>query len=273
MINSVSVKVLAEEIGTPVKRLLDQLASAGLSHLSENDEVTSEHKRVLLAFLRSEFDRSSTPQPRLTLQRKNKFILPIKTPSDKSVQVEVRKARTYVKRRPSEASTDKANEITHRPPKVFISYSWDNELHKKWVAQIATELRQSGVDAFIDDWYLRPGDPITEFMENSISNSDFVLIICTEKYKEKSDSRSGGVGYEESIISSDLFKNTNHRKYIPIIAKNSSGKNIPLALHSKVYIDLSSEDYYLQSFQKLLLALFGKMPELPPIGKPPTHLL
>lgn len=252
MVNYVSVKVLAKEIGTPVERLLDQLSSAGLSHSSENDEVTEEDKRVLLAFLRSEFDSSSKPPARLILQRKK---------------------RTYVKRGHIDENGGKTDEITHRPPKVFISYSWDNEAHKKWVAQFATELRQSGVDAFIDDWYLRPGDPITEFMEKSISTSDFVLIVCTEKYKEKSDSRSGGVGYEESIISSDLFQNTNHRKYIPIIAKNSNGKNIPRALHSKVYIDLSSEEHYLQSFQKLLLALFGKMPELPPIGNPPTHLL
>ncbi|TQQ01806.1 toll/interleukin-1 receptor domain-containing protein [Vibrio cholerae] len=252
MVNYVSVKVLAEEIGIPVERLLDKLSSAGLSHSSENDEVTEEDKRVLLAFLRSEFDGSSKPPTRLILQRKK---------------------RTYVKRGDFRENGGKTDEITHRPPKVFISYSWDNEAHKKWVAQFATELRQSGVDAFIDDWYLRPGDPITEFMEKSISTSDFVLIVCTEKYKEKSDSRSGGVGYEESIISNDLFQNTNHRKYIPIIAKNSNGKNIPRALHSKVYIDLSSEEHYLQSFQKLLLALFGKQPELPPIGNPPTHLL
>ncbi|EGQ8301911.1 translation initiation factor IF-2 associated domain-containing protein [Vibrio parahaemolyticus] len=273
MVKYVSVKVLAEEIGTPVERLLDQLSSAGLNHSSENDEVTDEDKRVLLAFLRSEFDSSSEPPTRLKLQRKKRSTLTFNNPNDNSVQVEVRKKRTYVKRGRIDENVEKTDKITHRPPKVFISYSWDNEAHKKWVAQFATELRQSGVDAFIDDWYLRPGDPITEFMEKSISTSDFVLIVCTEKYKEKSDSRSGGVGYEESIISSDLFQNTNHRKYIPIIAKNSNGKNIPLALHSKVYIDLSSEEHYLQSFQKLLLALFGKMPELPPIGNPPTHLL
>ncbi len=273
MINYVSVKVLAEEIGTPVERLLEQLSSAGLDHSSENDKVTEEDKRVLLTFLRAEFDSTSKSPTRLKLQRKKRSTLSVDTVSKDLIQLEVRKKRTYPKLGDIHKSTEKTDVIKHRPPKVFISYSWDSEGHKKWVAQFATELRQSGVDAFIDDWYLRPGDPITEFMEKSISRSDFVLIVCTEKYKEKSDNRSGGVGYEESIISSDLFQNTNHRKYIPIIAKSSSGKNIPIALHSKVYIDLSSEEYYLQSFQKLLLALFGKMPELPPIGKPPSHLL
>ncbi|ENM8499119.1 translation initiation factor IF-2 N-terminal domain-containing protein [Vibrio parahaemolyticus] len=272
MVKYVSVKTLAESIGTPVGRLLEQLSSAGLSHSSENDEVTEEDKRILLTYLKSEYDSSLEPPTRLTLKRKKRATVLVNEPKYNPAQVEVRKKRTYVKRSSIDTSVKKSDEITHRPPKVFISYSWDSEAHKKWVAQFATELRQSGVDAFIDDWYLRPGDPITEFMEKSISGSDFVLIVCTEKYKEKSDKRSGGVGYEESIISSDLFQNTNHRKYIPIIAKNSNGKNIPLALHSKVYIDLSSDDYYLQSFQKLLLALFGKMPKLPPIGKPPTHL-
>ncbi|EHH1051866.1 TIR domain-containing protein [Vibrio parahaemolyticus] len=272
MVHYVSVKILAEEIGTPVDRLLEQLSSAGLSHSSENDVVTEEDKRVLLTYLKSEYDSSLEQPTRLTLHRKTRSTLSVGSSKDSSVKVEVRKKRTYVKRSNLDANTQNKDETTHRPPKVFISYSWDNEAHKKWVEQFATELRQSGIDAFIDDWYLQPGDPITEFMEKSISESDFVLIVCTEKYKEKSDKRSGGVGYEESIISSDLFQNTNHRKYIPIISKNSTGKNIPIALHSKVYIDLSSDDYYLQSFQKLLLALFGKMPELPPIGKPPSHL-
>jgi hypothetical protein len=272
MVNNVSVKRLAEEIGTPVERLLVQLASAGLSHSTENDVVTEEDKRILLTYLKSEYGSSLEPPTRLTLKRKKRSTLSVGNPKDSSVKVEVRKKRTYVKRSSLDVNTNKTDEITHRPPKVFISYSWDSEVHKKWVAQFATELRQSGVDAFIDDWYLQPGDPITEFMEKSISESDFVLIVCTEKYKGKSDKRSGGVGYEESIISSDLFQNTNHRKYIPIIAKNSTGEHIPVALHSKVYIDLSSDDYYLQSFQKLLLALFGKMPELPPIGQPPSHL-
>jgi len=30
--------------------------------------------------------------------------------------------------------------------KVFISYSWSNAIHENWVIDLATELRNSGVD-------------------------------------------------------------------------------------------------------------------------------
>jgi hypothetical protein len=37
-------------------------------------------------------------------------------------------------------------------PKLFISYSWSDAEHEKWVINLATELRESGVDAILDKW-------------------------------------------------------------------------------------------------------------------------
>jgi hypothetical protein len=45
-------------------------------------------------------------------------------------------------------------------PKVFISYSHDSQEHKKWVLDLATRLRNNGVDAIIDQWELRAGDDL-----------------------------------------------------------------------------------------------------------------
>lgn len=38
-------------------------------------------------------------------------------------------------------------EILMSTPKVFISYSHDTQDHKKWVLDLATRLRNSGIDA------------------------------------------------------------------------------------------------------------------------------
>jgi hypothetical protein len=35
-------------------------------------------------------------------------------------------------------------------PKVFISYSWGSAEHQQWVLDLATQLRESSVDAIID---------------------------------------------------------------------------------------------------------------------------
>ncbi|WP_072671366.1 translation initiation factor IF-2 [Vibrio injensis] len=93
-----TVKALSEEIGTPVDRLLEQLADAGMEKAG-SDHVSEEEKQKLLTHLRKEHGEGSEPT-RLTLQRKTRSTLSVNAGGGKSknVQVEVRKKRTYVKR-------------------------------------------------------------------------------------------------------------------------------------------------------------------------------
>lgn len=97
----ITVKALSEEIGTPVDRLVEQLADAGMKKAS-SDQVTDEEKQKLLTHLKKEHgDTSGDAEPtRLTLQRKTRSTLSVNAGGGKSkdVQVEVRKKRTYVKR-------------------------------------------------------------------------------------------------------------------------------------------------------------------------------
>ncbi len=96
-----TVKALSDEIGTPVDRLIEQLADAGMKKAS-SDNVTDEEKQKLLSHLKKEHgDKSGDAEPtRLTLQRKTRSTLSVNAGGGKSknVQVEVRKKRTYVKR-------------------------------------------------------------------------------------------------------------------------------------------------------------------------------
>ena len=96
-----TVKALSEEIGTPVDRLMEQLADAGMNKAS-SDHVSDEEKQKLLSHLKKEHgDTSGESEPtRLTLQRKTRSTLSVAAGGGKSkdVQVEVRKKRTYVKR-------------------------------------------------------------------------------------------------------------------------------------------------------------------------------
>lgn len=62
-------------------------------------------------------------------------------------------------------------------PVVFISYSWDSPEHKRWVSQLATRLRQDGVDAILDQWDLGPGDDVSLFMESGLAGSQHVLLV------------------------------------------------------------------------------------------------
>ena len=136
-------------------------------------------------------------------------------------------------------------------PKVFISYSHDSQEHKKWVLDLATRLRNTGVDAIIDQWELKPGDDLPHFMETHLANSDYVLMICTDRYVKKANSGVGGVGYEKMIITSDLIKNIDSNKVIPII-RQSGTHNVPTFLMTKLFIDFSRTDEFEFSYDELI---------------------
>jgi len=97
----VTVKTLAAEIQTSVDRLVQQFADAGIPKKAE-DSVTAQEKQTLLAHLNRE--HGSAPD-KLTLQRKTRSTLSVQGTGgkSKSVQIEVRKTRTFVKRDPQEA--------------------------------------------------------------------------------------------------------------------------------------------------------------------------
>ncbi|HEJ9438111.1 translation initiation factor IF-2 [Proteus mirabilis] len=93
-----TVKSLAEEIQTPVERLVQQFADAGIKK-TVSDSVSQKEKETLLAWLNR--DKESTSQPeKLTLQRKVRSTLSVPGTGgkNKSVAIEVRKKRTYVNR-------------------------------------------------------------------------------------------------------------------------------------------------------------------------------
>ena len=121
---------------------------------------------------------------------------------------------------------------------TFVSYSWDSEEHKTWVRRLAERLRADGVEADIDQWSAVPGDQLPEFMERAIATHSFVLIVCTPRYKSKSETREGGVGYEGDIITGELLKSRNHRKCIPVLRAADWAASAPGWLAGKYHIDL-----------------------------------
>ena len=104
--SQVTVKQLAEDVGASVDRLLAQMREAGLPHSEVGEEVSDEDKQTLLASLKLSHGESSEALRRITLKRKTlSTIKTAGTRGRKTVRVEVRKKRTYVKRPEQEALT------------------------------------------------------------------------------------------------------------------------------------------------------------------------
>ena len=106
-----TVQALAEVVGIPLDRFLVQLKEAGLTATSADDIISEEEKAQLLAHLRKRHGKTETDQEvspkRITLKRSTKTELKQSTSPGsgaKTVSVEVRKQKTYIKRSEVSAS-------------------------------------------------------------------------------------------------------------------------------------------------------------------------
>ena len=98
---AVTVKNLAEQIGISSERLLQQLEAAGISSKNAEENLDDKEKEVLLAYLRGgDASTASEPQRRITLKRRTSSAVrqTSRTGGARTVHVEVKKRRTYVKR-------------------------------------------------------------------------------------------------------------------------------------------------------------------------------
>ena len=138
-------------------------------------------------------------------------------------------------------------------PKIFISYSWTST---EMVLELAKRLVIHGIDTVLDKWDLKEGQDKYEFMEQCVNDDsiDKVLIVCDKTYMEKANSRTGGVGDETVIISSEVYGNTKQEKFIPIIAEKDDEGNayVPTYIKSRIYIDLSDVEKYEEEYEILI---------------------
>ncbi|OAH99562.1 translation initiation factor IF-2 [Methylomonas methanica] len=109
-----TVQELAEVVGIPLERFLEQLKEAGLTASAPDDVINDEEKVKLLAHLRkrhgkSDADQEAAAPKRITLKRSTKTELRQSSPPGtavKTVSVEVRKQKTYIKRSDASSGND-----------------------------------------------------------------------------------------------------------------------------------------------------------------------
>jgi translation initiation factor IF-2 len=116
---TVTVANFAAELGVTNARLLEQLNAAGIPKNTAEDVVTEDDKHRLLASLRSAHGEGGGELRRITLNRTSTTEIKQSVGAGKSrtVQVEVRRKRTYVKR---EAAVEEAAEsvVLEQSPSV-----------------------------------------------------------------------------------------------------------------------------------------------------------
>ena len=119
----VSIKQFSETLNLSVDKLLSQLKESGVKSKKATDNISEEEKRTLLAYLKSLHGEKSDDAPKkVTLQRKQTLNLSSGSGAAKrTVNVEVRKKRTYIKKEAGQddvADATKPDELVAETPVV-----------------------------------------------------------------------------------------------------------------------------------------------------------
>ncbi|HWS73183.1 MAG TPA: toll/interleukin-1 receptor domain-containing protein [Thermoanaerobaculia bacterium] len=160
---------------------------------------------------------------------------------------------------------------------VFISYAHESSEHLAWVTYLAGQLEvMPEFNVVFDRYDLHAGHDLTHFMERGVA-AERVLVVVTPQYVQKARERRGGVGYESSIISADVFRDQLSGRVVPALRM---GDDVPDFLRSKVFADFRDDSAFDAAFADLTAALKGVTPvarpakgaQITPLTTSVTHL-
>ncbi len=154
----VTVKQLADVVGTPVERLLEQLEEAGLPISRAEDTISDKEKMQLLDHLRQHrgLRLGGDAAKKITLRRKSTTELKVSSGQSravKTVNVEVRRKRTYVKR--STMAGQEAQIPQHSEDEVIKETEAVDHRSEDEQQQAAEEARQIAEEARIAEEEIR----------------------------------------------------------------------------------------------------------------------
>lgn len=164
-----------------------------------------------------------------------------------------------------------------RSERVFVSYTRTGDEHAQWVKDLATYLRNNGLNARLDVWHLRPGMDVAQWMCNELDLADRVLLICNATYADRADRRHGGVGWEIRLVQGDLMSSQeeNSDKYVPIIVGDDANAATPAFLKSVYCLRWSLRGGETEEAhrEELLRLLYNAAERAPEVGSPPSFVL
>jgi TIR domain len=137
------------------------------------------------------------------------------------------------------------------------------------VLKFAERLQGESGETILDTWYLKPGQDKTHFMEQAIATSDFVIVICTDKYAKRADNREGGVGCESTVITGQMAEDILTNKFLPVLRSGTYKTATPIYLKSRMDVNLTDDPIREDEYDSLLRVLHGEPIEPPPLGSKP----
>ncbi len=156
-------------------------------------------------------------------------------------------------------------------PKVFISYSHDSPEHSARVLELANALLGHGVDAELDQYHVRPEHGWPHWCEEQLreENAEFVLLVCTETYRERVENKVAadegrGVYWEGAIIYDYLYEAKGNRRFIPILVDGAKSDCVPRRIRNHTHYSIAAFNLEDGGYQRL----YRELTQQPAVVKP-----
>lgn len=151
-------------------------------------------------------------------------------------------------------------------PTVFLSYSHDSEHHKKLIFGLSRDIKQRGIQVFIDQDRQNDEEDWPLWCEKKIMHSDYIVVVCTSNYHRRVYDESyvrSGVKFEGFCIRQKLYENGMYNQNIvPIIMNDHDECFIPLFLKGYSFFVMNNSSSVKSFYRKISLSRAEK----PPLG-------
>jgi hypothetical protein len=136
---------------------------------------------------------------------------------------------------------------------VFLSH---NSLDKPFVRMIASDIKASGIDIWLDEMELTVGDSLVLKIAEAIGKADYVVAFLSPN-----SIKSRWVQKELSVATT-LSINGNEIMVLPLLLGEIQNREIPIFLIDQLYADFRKSVQYDSAFRELLRRLKpGALPE------------
>ncbi len=144
-------------------------------------------------------------------------------------------------------------------PKVFVCHASEDK--ERFVRDFATKLHSKGIDAWVDEREMLPGDSLVDkIFEEGIKNAQAVIVVLSKYSVDKP--------WVREELNASMVKRINEgSKLIPVIIDDCQ---VPVCLQSTVWEKIENLNNYDAEFERIVMSIYGQR-DKPPIGTPPSY--
>lgn len=144
-------------------------------------------------------------------------------------------------------------------PRVFVSHASEDK--ERFVIPFATALRENGVDAWVDQWEIRPGDRLVrKLFEEGLKNTSAFIAVISKFSIDKP-------WVKEELDKAIVDRIARETKIIPVVIDECE---VPEALKATVWERVTDLKNFELSLNHVLDAIFDRRIR-PPLGTPPIY--